>query len=480
MSGPNQVLDEQAVGRRVAERLDTVADGLGPVGLPDWDGVRSGLRRSVRRRRLKRTGMVAGALASVVAVGGSFQLGVLPYPSWAPAVTVAASAPSGLAMQQTKGNLAGDQKWLKAFREKVAAERWDEWGGESWSVVNPDDVKVLFAGDVGDVRWVAIEAPYRWGIVESRQQVWYGGPAGAEPADMLQGGNSEPSDVMATTWGPGYGVDGSAKTIGAVLLMSDGARSITFKGTPQYAADGTVTRPDLHFRSQDGALVFAQPASEVGAIRLSVVGYHGQDDHVSTVAGALDEVSLDVQPGRGVTPPREALDSAVSAAQGASGLPQGGSTRHLIWAGDEAARGSMAVAVKAPSGALIITMFHFEEHAPGVPDELELMPASDATTVLPITDIDQVALAWRQTNPWASGEIREGDWVGLVGPVAATKAEVLAADGSVVREVALTEGGGAVEARDADRVRYVDAEARVLATTKVLSTTLYESPVWER
>src|SRR4051794_22479204 len=111
MSGPNQVLDEQAVGRRVAERLDTVADGLGPVGLPDWDGVRSGLRRSVRRRRLKRTGMVAGALASVVGLGGTVQLGVMPYPSWAPAVPMVASAPSALADRPATGSLAGDALW---------------------------------------------------------------------------------------------------------------------------------------------------------------------------------------------------------------------------------------------------------------------------------------------------------------------------------------------------------------------------------
>jgi hypothetical protein len=466
----------------VAERLDTVADGLGPVGLPDWDGVRSGLRRSVRRRRLKRTGIAAGALASVVALGGTVQLGVLPYPSWAPAVPMVASAPSALAELPTSGSLAGDEGWLRGFREFVASERRDEPGGESWSVVNPDDVKVLFAGDVGDVRLVAIEAPYRWGVVEARQQVWYEGPAGAAPREMWQGGNDEPADVMVKTWAPGYGVDEQVKSVGVVALVSDGARSVTLKGAPQYAADGSISRPTLPLKNVDGALVYTQPASTAGAMTISVEGRpeHQQVGQTGLVDEALAAREA-AESGRGATVPSEALQFAVAVAQNASGLPEGNSGRRLLWAGDEAARGSMAVAVNAPSGALIVTMFHLEEWAPGVPEDTTLMPAADTTTVLPATPKGLIALAWRQTTTRSSdGWVVDGDWVGLVGPSAASMAEVLSADGSVVREAALTDGGGAVEARDADRVRYLDAEGRVLATTKVLPTNLYDSPVWDR
>ncbi len=478
MSGPNQVLDEQAVGRRVAERLDAVADGLGPVGLPDWDGVRAGLRRSVRRRRLKRAAIVAGAMTSVVALGGSLQLGVLPYPSWAPAVTVASSAPSALAMQPTKGSLAGDAKWLKAFRDFVASERWDESGGESWSVVNPDDVKVLFAGDVADVRLVAIEAPYRWGLIEARQQAWYIGPAGASPKEMWRGGNGEPSDVIITSWGPGYGVGDQVDTVGVVVL-SDGPRPITLKGTPQYATDGSIARSTLALQDEGGAMVFARPASQVGSLSLVVKGRGGQQ-YLGTTVVDQERAVQELTPGRGVAPAKEALEQAVYVAQDASGLPQDGSTRQLIWAGDESARGSMAVAVKAPSGALIVKMFHFERRGSGVPADLTVLPAADTTTVLPATDLDEVSLAWRQTTTRRDGATIDGDWIGLVGPAAATKAQVLSSNGSVRQEVPLTDGGGAVEAKGAQTVRYLDANGKVLATTNVLATGRYDGPVWDR
>jgi hypothetical protein len=88
----------------VVATLQHAADEI-PTLIPPWDVVRTGLRRVRRRRRLRLAARAATAVLAASCVLGGVQAGVLPYPGWAPAVTLPGSdaRPSALSRPPTKG-----------------------------------------------------------------------------------------------------------------------------------------------------------------------------------------------------------------------------------------------------------------------------------------------------------------------------------------------------------------------------------------
>jgi hypothetical protein len=430
--------------------------------------------------------MVAGALASVVAVGGSFQLGVLPYPSWAPAVTMAAAAPSALADRPTSGSLAGDAAWLSAFREYVASDRWDESGGESWAVDNPDDVKVLFAGDVGDARVAAIEAPYRWGLIEDRQQVWFVGDAGAAPNELNQTSNGAPSDVMVTSWGPGYEVAPEEGETACMLALVPDYTKVTLHGTPQYAADGTVTRPTWPVRHQGTARLYCDLVRDVGLMSMSFEGAVVPVEH--TIGGAMFDAPAP-PPLRGVRLSDQAVASEFTGLYQEAGLPASGAEPMVLWAGGPEGRRAGVLALRVPSGALIVVAVREDA---SVESPLTWL-ARDTRVVLPKQDVDEVALAWQQgeivrtTPPPGSDQVGDGmahaaDTIGVLGPSKATTVDVLAHDGSLITTAELSEGGAVVDAPGATQVRFRDAAGTVVGQTDVIpwDEKSFDKPLWDR
>jgi hypothetical protein len=482
--------------RDVAERLAACADTL-PVPPARWEDVERGLRRVRRRRRLRRLGTTAGALVCVLGLAGGVQLGAVPYPTWAPAVVLpAAGGSSALAAQPTKGSLKDDDAWLAAFRRHVASDRWDESGGESWSVGNPDDVHVIFAGDVAGHRLALVAAPYRWGLIESPQQVSFVGPAGAEPADMWQGSNSSTSDVAVIHMTPGMGDDTST----AVVVVTADDRPVTLLGAPVYDADGVATRPEQSLDEvEPGVHVWTAPG-DAGAIDVRADGRQ-----IAGGAGGGPVSVVVPEPLRGSALPPDVARSGIEQAYMVSGLAEGSAEPLVVWSGAAESRHSAVVALRVESGALVMVLAHQAEG----PNGPETYLSVDHATVLPAQPVAGVALAWRQSQMvWErssedsgstaaaggavsyaqdgeaeySGDARSSAWVGLLGPTPAVSAQVLGADGAALTTVPLHDGGAAVKAPDATTIRFLDADGAEVARTDVLPLDDDGGyrPLWER
>jgi hypothetical protein len=456
--------------RTVAAAL---ADGAADLEVrpPTWSGVESALRGIRRRRRRRRAATAAGVLVSVVAFAGAVQVGVLPYPAWAPAVQVAASPASALAAQPTRGSLADDERWLAAFREHVAGLRQDEPGGESWSVPSASDVRVLFAGDVAGTRLAAIEAPYRWGAIEVRQQVWFTGPAGTGPETLVQSRNGDPSDVMAEQFGPGMGYPDATGPSGWVVLTPDD-RPVTLVGAPSYAADGTVTRTEERLTSRAPGLYVWSTSEDVGLTTVRVG--NGQELLYSSSGPGQVEPPA---PLRGLPLGAEETSSALALLYSDAGLPLAGAEPLVLWAGGGAPGHRLAVlALRAPSGALVVGPAHEEETGPAADDRIL---ARDVSTILSSRPVEDVAVAWQQFDGYTE-PIGVTDRVGVLGPAAAVEARLLGPDGVVVATAPLTDGGGQATAPGARVAVFLDAAGTEVARADVLPWDDTYAPLWEK
>jgi hypothetical protein len=448
--------DEQ-VGREVGRRLTALAGQVPVVPVPSWDEVRRSLRRATRRRRARRAAGAGGAVLGVVALLGGVQLGVVPYPSYLPAVQLAGGDPSVLAEGPTRGSLAGDAAWLESLRERVAAARWDEPDGESWSVRDPDDVTVLFAGDVLGRRLAAIEAPYRWGAIEARQQVWFEGAEGAAAGEMEEGANGDAAPVAANSVSSDEHVE-----VGVVVLAAEG-RDVVLFGTPTLAADGSIERPiERPTTVEPGVYVWtpADPA-QAGPVTVDAAG---MPEPLTFMVGERPIEGRDVaRTGRGADLPDELVGSAVSelASRSGVGLDRGGA--ELVWSGGSTETTAW-LAIRAPSGAVLIGVAHddpSDEWSGLVLDRFEVLPADAA-----------VVAAWQLSGEEAVGADGSrqvpGPTLALLGPADAAAAELLDAAGTALRQVRLVDGGGQAAADGADAVRFLAANGTVLARTDVL------------
>lgn len=474
----NASLDERGVAVRLTQRADAL-----PVASPRWADVEPRLRRVRRARRRRRVAVSAGVFVSIATLGAGVQTGVLPYPSWAPAVVLPATGgPSALAEQPTKGSLARDGAWLASLRAHVAALREDESGGESWQVGDPDDVTVLFAGDVAGHRLAAVEAPYRWGLVEVRQQVWFMGPAGASAAEMTKNHNGDASDMAATQFGPGIGYGGPDGSASGWLVLTADDRPVTLVGPPEYAADGTVTRserplpatsPGVHIWTADG---------DVGMTSVRVAGFE------ETLYGGGWVAYVDPPaPLRGTPLPEDQVAGALSLLYNDAGLARDDAEPLVLWSGGPADRRSVVLTLRVPSGALVVGSGHQVTLPPGEHTAIEL----DTDSVLQAQPVDQVAWAWQQSETrWStatgdagrSGEPAPSEWVGLLGPDGATAAELLGARDAVLATTPLEDGGAVVQAPGAVAVRFLGAGGGVVATAEVVPWTagVPGTPLWDR
>lgn len=448
--------DEQA-GREVGQHLTALAGQVTVVPVPAWDDVRRGLRRAIRRRRTRRAAAAGGAVLGVVALVGGVQLGVVPYPSYLPAVQLADGSPSALAKGPTRGSLAGDAAWLRSLREHVAGARWDEPDGESWSVQDPGDVTVLFAGDVLGQRVAAIEAPYRWGAIEARQQVWYEGSAGASASEMEEGANGDASPVAANSVSSDEHVE-----IGVVVLAAEG-HDVVLRGMPTLAADGRIERSAERLTTVEPGVYVWTPddPAQAGIVTVEAAG---MPERLTFSIGQWTIEGQDVaRTGRGADLPDELVGSALSDMASWSGVGRGRGRAELVWsAGD--AESAAWLAIHAPSGAVLLGLAHddaSDDWSGLMLDRLEVLPAGAP-----------VVAAWQQSTEVAVGDGSRqaaGPTLALLGPPDAAAAELLDAAGSPLSRVPLADGGGQAAADGVHSVRFLAADGTVLARTDVLA-----------
>jgi hypothetical protein len=446
----------------VRDALDQRAQAL-DVRTPPWQELEAGfgqVRRSRRRRRAARAGGVVVALA--LAAGG-VQGGVLPYPTWAPAVTIAAS-PSALNTGVVRGSLASDRAFLASLRQAVADGTRSVESEGTWRIPSPDDVDVLYASDAGSWRVALVEARLRTGLLEGRQQMWFAGPRGAA-ADRLENRSGNQPHDSALSWFDAP--DGA----GAGLLVVVAARPQAYvisTSPPVYAADGTVSRPVTRVEPDaDGVVakeVTAGPESEV------VVSPAATPHEWQQVRGSTgDPVGAPKLPDRFVdgspVPPgsRDLLEEARWGLVGPAGLTMRQATP--LWAGPLGPWSVAAVGVTAPSGARLLMV------KLSAPDQPNTRVGTDVSTALPAGPLTEAALAWQMDDPADRGDTRPVRHVGVLGPVGATSAQLV--DGVTDHPaVALTDRAGLLPPPGAGakrvQVHFRDATGRLLDMVDVL------------
>jgi hypothetical protein len=203
------------------------ADQAAMIDTPEdpWIGFERLESRHRRTRRL-RVGVVAAAVAALVGL----QTGIVPMPGWAPGVAIAA-VDDALINSPMRGSLAGDRIWIAGLRTHIEAAGNR---GEVWRMGAPDQIKILYAGDVGNHRLALAWLPLRFGFVKKSMLVWYEGAAGATPDQMTRQMPFDPDRKVATIGTLYRDKPGFAVTVGP------GGSTVSISVGSDFTADGTV------------------------------------------------------------------------------------------------------------------------------------------------------------------------------------------------------------------------------------------------
>jgi hypothetical protein len=432
---------------------------------PAWPHIERGLRRSRRRRRARAAGKAGAGLLAVAALVAGVQTNQLPYPAWATMPMPAAGGSSSLADGPTRGSLAGDAAWLEGLRQAVAdGEVKREPGGEAWAPPPASGVDVIYAGDVGGYRLALVEGEWRWGVISAPQQVWLVGRPDAAPGDMVEDMNTTPEDVAVIVTHPGTRAAGAPLVEGqaAAVVVSRDPLDVRLRHPADYGADGTVRQRTTRVpRTGDGAYeaLVVQP----GTFELVVPGRDYDERlvaftlpdpaHVS-VAGALPPVHGDV------VPPADELRAELQLALQSADLPDRGTPRRLMWAGEIDGDRYRVVGLAAPSGARVLVVLRHNFSGPN----LATWVVSGAA--LPAGALERAPLAWPVPADGDSDEPVASGRVAVLGPEGAATAVLLAGDREVGRAT-LTGGFAVAEAPAAESVRFLDAEGRAVGETRV-------------
>ncbi|MEV4620034.1 hypothetical protein AB0J74_15175 [Asanoa sp. NPDC049573] len=336
---------------------DTLREAAETIDLPQdpWPEFARRERAHRRARRVRRV-----ALAAVVAAAVGVQANVVPLPGWAPGIAIA-SPWSALAHVPPRGSLTADQAWLAGFRDRVTGIQ-DPDG--FWAVAGRDRIKVLYASDAPGRRVALVLVPLRLGFITSWELIWYDGPVGAAPRQMMRGGNEDASNPVVTL----TQVDGEHGGYAVVIGPPDAA--VTISGDPHYTAGGVVERRQL--ASSDGTgvgLAVLPPAPlppglEARVTRGPQVLYQGivaggwgssaGDPSVPT-ATQLAEAA---RGSRGTAPDPAILRSFVGLALTDSQLPAAGSTVRLRWWGTVNGQAAALLTVQPAGGGVIAYAMH--------------------------------------------------------------------------------------------------------------------------
>ncbi len=447
--------------RELLDEVEANPDA-GPHTMPDWQRLTARMRQIRRRRRVRRAGGVVAVTAGVLAAGAGVMTGVVPYPSFAPTVTMPSSGRhSRLYGEPTRGSLAADPAWLNAFRDRVAAEKPDHEGdGELWTPPGAHGVHVLYAGDVGPYRVALVEGDWHWGPLADSQQIWYLARVGAAASAMTKGSSGQPEQTNSEVFAPSYLPRGTGITGSVAIVVGSRPVDVRLAGIPRINADATIT-PDTRSvpAGQDG--VYTAEIDGSGVFTLLVNG-HAQGGPI-TATGYLDgdkatERRSRWTPLRGGPAVRTTLLSMLAdqARTAARQAPAAG--RFDLLAAADAGQSPRPIVgmVTLPSGARIIAGGSLISSDTSGFDTATLLPAGAAS---------DIAFAWRST-PAEFGDRPE--WCAAVGPAGTKTLEWVHADGQVTSSTA-DHAMAVTPGHDVRTVRFLDADHRLLSTRPVLA-----------
>ncbi|MEW2376113.1 hypothetical protein AB0883_08420 [Micromonospora sp. NPDC047812] len=266
--------DVRGVLRRVTDDL---------VGRPTLlDDVRRGGRRRLRRRRAVLAALCAAVVA--VPVGGALHLA-----DDRAAVEVA----SPLFDEPTRGDLAGDERYLRQVREAWWQRARDaEFDGDDPHAVWAGDPHVVWAGKTpaGPAAYVAHRATAAHEASESAGGRTIGYAAFVEPT-------ADGPRVMTLETVTDVGTDGnsSAVLLGPrrdVLVVLDAGHPVEFSPTLRYADDGRIERTFQPVAFRDGAAVLSVPPQR-GRVTVALVRRPVSATTAVHIANATDVLFAD-------------------------------------------------------------------------------------------------------------------------------------------------------------------------------------------
>ncbi|MEU4781811.1 hypothetical protein [Micromonospora sp. NPDC023633] len=265
--------DVRGVLRRVTDDL------VGPPTLLD------DVRRGGRRRLLRRRAVLAALCAAVVAVpvGGALHLR-----DDGAAVEVA----SPLFDEPTRGDLAGDEAYLRQVRQAWRQQARDAgFDGDDPHVVWAGDPHVVWAGKTpaGPAAYVAQRA-------DVTREVWQ--PAGNRTigyAAFVEPTAAGPRVMTLETVTEVTDGNSSAVLLGPrrdVLVVRDAGHPVEFSPTLRYAADGRIERTFQPVAFRDGAAVLSVPPQR-GRVTVALVRQPVSATTAVHIANATDVLFAD-------------------------------------------------------------------------------------------------------------------------------------------------------------------------------------------
>ena len=223
--------------RRLADALGDLADEARA-----YDVTETVVRRARRRRRV--SAILPGAATVLVlmllisGVLGRLSVWVLPDPDGGP--RIASPLITELIESPTRGSLAGNRAFLEALRNEAAGAALGGVFGFSGDRLpgDPDDLRVLFAGDVPGNRRIATVVS----AVGRPLAAHYAGRAGtpAGKLDVSSWGDLD-GPILNQMWRD-FGSRSEQPGPGYALLLGPAGYTVEVSERPRYLADGTIER----------------------------------------------------------------------------------------------------------------------------------------------------------------------------------------------------------------------------------------------
>jgi hypothetical protein len=442
------------------ETLHDRAQQFMPSGDP-WPRFVKDDRHHRRGRRMRN----AAALVAGAAALGLLGSGVVPLPSWVPALTID-NASSPLLDGPTLGSLGRDEAWLTAFKARIPELVADTWEGDTdghWKVDDVDGIRVIFAGDVYRRRLVAALVPVRTGFLRAEATVWFIGPVGADPTEMTQDANGE---ALSAPYVSRVDVDGGYAD---VLVLAQEGTQIEASGSPEFRSDGTVGRTWTTIpRADTGEYLARFPASGLEGVSLRVTpaggtttetaqpefgtGSHG--DLPERLSAIIDAATAELSDAH-----RELASTLTFSRLLNLGLDPGDLRVTVQWAGEVEAEAALLLAVQPTDGGVLLFASRGGPASDGAyhgEELVELLAPADGAYTRPY--------AWRMRD---RGEGPSGQ-VFVVAPNGAESAELRLDDGTSIT-VELDDTGAGMAAANADRMSVVafDATGEVIGETPI-------------
>lgn len=263
-----------SVETQVQHALHVAAEELGHPDAPASVRAEGMLALRARRRRRQAVALCAGLAVLLIIVAVPVGLSLLGSGGSDDRVVSPPTIPDAdIYGMPTRGSLAGDAAFVEEVRQLPWTGALTEGVPAALDPPLPDPPletrNVVFAGDVTGARWALVagqntvqptgeaadpDLQTDLGALSDIAGVWFVGPPGATPAQML----------LATV-PRGISVDRPASlydaATGALVVVSAPGDVIEISPRPEVAADATVRRTYVDTNSTDGAAVLALDAN---------------------------------------------------------------------------------------------------------------------------------------------------------------------------------------------------------------------------